>query len=285
MQEDFITYQGKKIWYAVFGKEMKKTPLLIVHGGPGFHTMTDVFSDFSDTRPVYFYDQLGCGHSDRADDPKDYTLAYYIAELDAVIQALALDEVILLGDSWGGGLVPAYVIDKKPPQVKALVLSSPVLGIPMLAASIRDNFKQLPDWVEQTLRAGDESLVFDQNYQMATITYYKKFYCNIDPVPEYVRQLMTETNPDVYQTLWGPSEFTINGTLKDFDLEPQLHEITMPVLITVGDSDAIGVKPLKDCQLKFPDADLAVIPHSTHLHFLEKPELYKLTIRDFLKNL
>ena len=39
MQEGFIDIEGKKIWYSVYGKELKKTPVLVVHGGPGFLSM------------------------------------------------------------------------------------------------------------------------------------------------------------------------------------------------------------------------------------------------------
>ncbi|PKM59751.1 MAG: hypothetical protein CVU99_11675 [Firmicutes bacterium HGW-Firmicutes-4] len=285
MQEGFINFQGKKIWYSVYGKESKKTPLLVIHGGPGFHTMTDVFRDLSDERPIYFYDQLGGGNSERADDKNDYTLAYFIAELDAMIQALKLEEVILLGHSWGGALVASYLLEKRPEHVKALILASPYLGTPMMEESVRDNFKQLPDWVEKTIHEGDEKKVFDEKYQQAMFTFYKKFYTNADPVPEYIKRLLTEINPDVYETLWGPNDFTINGTLRDLDLVPQLHQIGVPVLITVGDCDATGVKPLKDCQLALPHAYLAVIPNATHFHFLEKPDLFKLIIRDFLRDI
>ena len=85
MREDYIRYQGKKIWYLVYGEELQKTPLLVVHGGPGFLSIPDVIADLSDDRPVYFYDQLGGGNSDKADQLDDYCLDYFVSELDAVI--------------------------------------------------------------------------------------------------------------------------------------------------------------------------------------------------------
>lgn len=283
MQEGYLTIQGKKIWYAVYGEQTKKTPLLVVHGGPGFHTMTEVISDFCDERPVYFYDQLGGGKSDLADDKCAYTMAYYVSELEAVITGLQLEEVILMGFSWGGGLVSAFMLEKKPRNVKALILSSPYLGTPMFEQSVRDNLGRMSEWVQKAIKDGDENYNFGEKYQMATIECYKKYYCNLNPIPESIMKAFSEINEDVYQTLWGPSEFTINGTLKNCDFVPRLHELTVPVLLTCGDSDAVGVKPLKDCQLEFHNACLAVVPNATHMHQLEKPEIYKTIICDFIK--
>ena len=68
-------------------------------------TITEGFEELADQRPVYFYDQLGCGKSEKADSIDDYSIENYVEELAAVLKELHLEEVILLGHSWGGGLV------------------------------------------------------------------------------------------------------------------------------------------------------------------------------------
>lgn len=57
MREDYLDINGHRTWYAVEGEGRPGTPLLVIHGGPGFLTMTDVVSDLAADRPVYFYDQ------------------------------------------------------------------------------------------------------------------------------------------------------------------------------------------------------------------------------------
>ena len=104
MRKGFIEVEGKKIWYSVYGENQKGIPLLAIHGGPGFLTMPQVISDFAADRPVYFYDQLGCGGSDRADDNSFYTVDYYVKELAEVRRLLSLDNVCLIGFSWGTAL-------------------------------------------------------------------------------------------------------------------------------------------------------------------------------------
>src|SRR5262245_35770943 len=52
-------------------------PVLTLHGGPGFpHYYFECFEDFlpQDRVRFWYYDQLGCGFSDRPDDPSLWTV-------------------------------------------------------------------------------------------------------------------------------------------------------------------------------------------------------------------
>ncbi len=109
-----------------------KTPLLILHRGPGFtHDYLTSLVPLSDKRPVIWYDQLGCGNSERLPDSSEYTLEYYTHELGAIRKELGLDDVHILGQSWGTMLAVEYMLSKKPTDVRSLLLSAPcLLGIP-----------------------------------------------------------------------------------------------------------------------------------------------------------
>ena len=41
MGEGNIATAGGNIWYSAYGGGKQKTPLLVLHGGPGFLSMTD----------------------------------------------------------------------------------------------------------------------------------------------------------------------------------------------------------------------------------------------------
>lgn len=282
MREDYINYQDKKIWYSVYGETLQQTPLLVVHGGPGFLSIPDVIADFSAERPVYFYDQLGSGNSDRADDNNDYSLEYFVSELDAVIQGLQLTEVILLGLSWGCGLICAYMLDKKPQFVTALILSAPYLSTPLWEECAIENISSLPETMQKIIVEAEKNQEFGADYEMATGVYYGKYLCR--PWPDSVTASFGKLNMDVYLTMWGPSEFTVNGKLKQFDLMPRLPEIPVPVLLTCGDNDEAGVKMVKDFQMAFPLGSMAVIPGAAHLHHIEQPLIYKTIVSEFLKD-
>jgi proline iminopeptidase len=245
--------------------------------------MPNVISEFSAERPVYFYDQLGGGKSDAAEDPDYYSVDHFVQELEEVRNKLNLTNVILFGHSWGGGLVCAYMLDKKPEGVESLILESPYLSTPYFCNDIKENLSRLPESVVRTFEKCEENGDYGQEFYMAYIEYMKNYMCLMNPLPDVLKGAMQQLmGSNVYSTLWGNSELSINGKLESFDLYPQLNEIAVPVLLISGDRDEVGVKTIKDYQLAFCNAQMAVIPRASHMNHLEKPELFKAIVRDFL---
>jgi proline iminopeptidase len=283
MREDFIRTEAGRLWYSVYGEEKKEVPLLVVHGGPGFISMPQTVSDFAEERPVIFYDQLGCGNSDRAKDKDYYSVKNYVNELDEVRSRLNLNEVYIMGFSWGTALICSYMLEKEPPGVKGLILSGPLLSTSMWDKDQRDNIAALPPGLRSVIEKCESSGDYGDDYQAAMMEFYRKFVCILDPWPDFLWEAFNRLSMDVYGTMWGPSEFTITGKLKDFDLYPELYRITQPVLLACGDRDEAGVKSVKDFQTAFPNAQMAVIPGASHLHQIEKPEIYKAVVSDFLR--
>ncbi len=58
--------------------------MLVIHGGPGILSMPQVGRDLSSKRPIYFYDQLGCGKSEKAQDKTYYAVDNYVDEMAAM---------------------------------------------------------------------------------------------------------------------------------------------------------------------------------------------------------
>jgi proline iminopeptidase len=110
--EGYIEVPGGKVWYQGVGGG-DGTPLLCLRGGPGFtHRYLERLADLADRRRVIFYDQLGCGNSDRPDDPGLWTVERFVEELALVREALGLENLHLFGSSWGGMLALQYVLDR-----------------------------------------------------------------------------------------------------------------------------------------------------------------------------
>ena len=284
MQEGMIETKNGKIWFAAYGEGLKKTPILVLHGGPGFLSMSDGLESLWEERPVYFYDQLGCGKSDRAASNDFYSVGNYIVELADVRSALKLEDVYLMGFSWGCALACAYLLEKKPMGVKGIILCAPYLSSPVWDADQRRDIARMPAEIRGAIETGEKTGNYGDAYQAAMMAYYDQHVCLLSPWPASLQKAFSSLNADVYNTMWGPSEFTITGKLKDFDLTTRLSEITQPVLLTCGDRDEAGVKTVKDFQERFPDACLAVIPKASHLHQLERPEIFAAVIKDFLRD-
>lgn len=283
MREGIIDTANGRIWYCVYGEDKKKAPVLALHGGPGFLSMSDGLERLWEDRPVYFYDQLGCGQSDRAKNKEFYSVENYVAELALVQESLKLKDFYLMGFSWGCALICSYLLKKKPTGVKGVILCAPYLSSPAWDADQRRNIARMPDDVRLAIETGETTGEFGNTYQAAMMKYYDRHVCLITPWPANLQKAFAGLNNDVYNTMWGPSEFTITGKLKDFDLSERLTEITQPILLTCGDNDEAGVQTVKYFQERFPDARLAVIPRAAHLHQLERPEIFAAVIKDFLR--
>jgi proline iminopeptidase len=104
--EGYIEVPGGKVWYRRVDSETPEdpqtpesdqadaTPLLCLHGGPGFtHYYLEPLEALAEHRPVIFYDQLGCGRSDRPDDITLWTVDRFVTELAQVRAALGLNRL------------------------------------------------------------------------------------------------------------------------------------------------------------------------------------------------
>lgn len=71
-----------------------------------------------------------------------------------------------------------------------------------------------------------------------------------------------------------------------FAVEPtlttELSRITAPTLVVAGDDDMMTLEHTVDLYRAVPDAQLAVVPGTSHAVPLEKPELLNTLILDFL---
>ena len=122
--EGYVEVPGGRVWYGSVGHG--GVPLLCLHGGPGFtHYYLEALQDLADRRRVIFYDQLGCGKSDRPGDASLWTVTRFVEELAVVREALGLDRLHLFGSSWGGMLAMQYVLDRRPGLDSLILCGSP----------------------------------------------------------------------------------------------------------------------------------------------------------------
>ena len=110
------------------GGRPRPTPVVFVHGGPGIADMAGDTAFFGrlagDGYDVWVYDQVGTGRSSRLADPRRYDIAREVADLEAIRQRIAADRLVLIGHSWGGQVVAAYLA-AHPGHVAKVVFSSP----------------------------------------------------------------------------------------------------------------------------------------------------------------
>jgi proline iminopeptidase len=285
-QEGFIDVPGGKVWYRVVGMEQKRVPLLLLHGGPGApHDYLEPLEALGDDRPVIFYDQLGCGNSDRPDDPALWTIERYLAELERVRAFLGLEKVHILGQSWGSMLATDYLLEMKPAGVESLIFSGPCLSASRWQADQRVYLAQMAEGIQQVIAekeaAGDTG---SPEYEDAVMHYYRRHVCRLDPWPECFNRTLEKFGKPAYEAMWGPSEFTITGHLRDYERAERLREIAQPVLFTCGRHDEATPETTAfyhRMQMN-PWSELVIFEEASHGHHLEKPEEFLGKLRDFL---
>lgn len=273
------------LWHNVYGKSKSGFPLLVLHGGPGFLSMPETVLELANKRPVHFYDQLGCSLSDKAININTYTPEFYVEELNTVIKELNLKDFVLMGFSWGTMLAVLYYLKHKPKGLRALILCAPYLSTPIWDKDQRHNIENMPSKIRDAILEGEEKLDFGKSYQDAVLEYYKKHLCRLEPWPDFVSSAFYKLNKDIYKHLWGESEFTISGLLKDYDLIPDLKKINIPTLFTCGEYDEADPKTVALFNKAVPNSVMTVIPDASHLHQIEKPNLFLDTVRSFLNKI
>ena len=281
--EGYAQVRGGRVWYQVVG-DGPGTPLAVVHGGPGgTHDYLEPLEGLAGDRPVLFYDQLGAGKSDPADDESLWTNARLIEELGQVLDTVGLQEVHILGQSWGTLVAAEYALTF-PQRVKALVLADPCLSLPLFAAGTNGLRAAIPDELRATLDRHEAAGTTDsEEYQAATMEFYGRHLCRLDPWPESLMRTFNSLNLAIYEAMQGPSEFVISGTHKDYDLTGRLGELRAPTLFLCGRYDETRPEETRLYHSLVPDAEMVVFEESSHMPHLEETERYLQVVGDFLR--
>jgi len=235
--ESYAEVSGGKIWYHVIG-EGNATPIVMLHGGPG-GTSNSMYAlaELSKTRPIVIFDQLGTGKSGYMTDTSLMTIDYFVYQLHEFTNVLGLNEYYLYGHSWGCMLGLDYYLTY-PQGIKGLILNSPLVSAEMWIHDTDTLIATLPDSVQQMIRVNEEKGTYDSpEYQYANNVFYQNFILRNSRIPNSYKVTPSKGNREMYQYMWGPSEFTATGTLKNYDRIDRLDEIGIPTLFVTGEYD------------------------------------------------
>jgi len=282
VEEGTIPFKGYETWYQKVGEcDDGKAPLLTFHGGPGaLHNYLLSLAPIAETgRQVIFYDQLGCGNSPTPYLPDLWDTTLWQEEVDVVRDALGLDAVHLLGQSWGGMLAMQYAI-AQPTGVKSMVVASSPASIPLWVTEANRLVEWLPEGMADAIKKGIAEEVYDSpEYQAAEAEYYHRHVCYLDPYPDYVTYSFGNMG-DVYHIMQGYSEFMVIGKMKDWDVTDRLNTIKVPTLVTSGLMDEATPLIAKAVYDGIPDCEWELLM-GTHLVHVELKDEYNKVVEAF----
>ncbi|MGA7684651.1 MAG: proline iminopeptidase-family hydrolase [Terriglobales bacterium] len=294
MQEGFVDSHGVLIYYKMMGRG---APLMIVHGGPGasHEYFLPYLLPLMRTNKLVFIDERGGGRSSKLADPKGYTIANMVEDLEAVRQALGLGKISLLGHSFGGALVQAYAL-KYQKNLSHLILASTFSSTRELNDALARIKAEMDPKDRDRLNALEAAGLFGKgevwehgrySEEYAKLAwgkgYFPFIYAN-RPDPNYDPLADNTSNAwDVYREMWGSDgEFIVDGNLKEVEYVDRLHEIKVPTLIIVGEHDESDPKMSKEMHEKIAASQLVILPKSGHMTFVDQNEMFLKTVRDFV---
>jgi proline iminopeptidase len=90
-------------------------------------------------------------------------------------------------------------------------------------------------------------------------------------------------NAQLYEYMWGPSEFVANGTLRDYDRFAQLSALKLPTLFLVGEFDEARPETAREFQAQVPGSIVKVIAGAGHGVTVDQTAAFNTAIEEFIR--
>lgn len=245
----YVSVFNTKIYFEEYGKGI---PLILLEGGMGsIADFSLCIPEFSKNFHVIAPDMPGQGRSQLADSMSYTLLADYISQF---IDLLKLDSAYVVGWSDGGNAA-LILANKRPDKIKKVLVAG-------------SNYK----------RSGFPSIENDTTDFVKLIN-----------SPEF--EIMAKEELDTYRSLYPGRDWkkffidiNIMWSQKIYFPASVLEGIKVPVMIVLGDKDAVTLEHGIEMHNLIKGSQFCVLPNTTHRVFHEKPELINKIAIDFFKN-
>lgn len=289
IEEGYMPFHEFKTYYRIVGEPNPDlAPLLLIHGGPGSsHNYFELIDDYAEQsgRQLIMYDQVGCGKSSLPEDEKWYVKETWAEELIALRQYLHLDQVHMLGQSWGGMLEMFYLTQYAHDGVKSVMIDGSPASIKLWTQEQHRLISYLEAVDRDAIAEAERTGNFSGPKYLAANDRYMERYCWDDPTEDSPEPLRRPTNGKRASLIAeGPNEFTENGTISDFDVTDDLHKIDVPTLVTSGTDDLCTPLIAKSVYDHIPGAKWHLFANSRHLALLDQHDEFISVLDNWLKN-
>lgn len=264
---DYWEIDGYRIFHLETLAVAGAAPIVFLHGLPD-HSLNQrrLIDLLAAKHGVVAYDRKGMGLSDKP--PLAYDLPSQVRELEAVLTARGMNQVVLIGHSVGGTLATMYTAEH-PERVRALVVMNPVIFFEPGHTGLR----QWDTWILHQPLVG-ESLMAFQNRWVTKAILKHLFYDDQRVTPELVNAYHFP-----FQMKGAKQHFL--GTLRSFyELKTatflaaaeQVNRWKVPTLVVWTERDAeMPVADGRDLAQRM-NAKILTIPECGHLPQLELSE-------------
>lgn len=281
----FVEAAEGKLFCRIMGKAGKGTALIVLHGGPGLSQdyLLPHLSKLAKNHFVIFYDQSGCGRSERKKDAKDIDLNVFIDDLEVIRHHFGLEKISVLGHSFGGFIAMQYAI-AHPEVIDQLVLLNSMPSSSRDFAQFTEEYARRVTPFMEELELIQASKAFQEGDSKTLARYLRIIFQTYSAVPETVDQLNLYALPQANKNFIKISEvFSQTLFSKFFDLGSHLKNLSCKTLIIHGDKDPIPVSTARTLHKNIKNSKFAVIKDCGHFPFVEKPEELFQILDEFLE--
>ena len=266
--------EGRKVHYIDEGPAKGPT-VVLQHGNPTWSFLwRRVIAELDGFRLIA-PDLLGLGFSDRLPRLADHTVDRHADAIADLVTALDLEDVILVGQDWGGPIIAA-VGARLPQRVSGLVLANTAVALPKIPRGTAfHRFARLPilaDLVFRSLGFPQNAMRFTQGDKSSIRGDVARAYCW--PLRRWSRRVaplaLARMVPDSLQHASMPALRRAEAWALGF---------TGPTALVWGERDPILGRALGRHERAFPNA---TVTRTGAGHFLQEevPEAIAAGIRD-----
>jgi proline-specific peptidase len=119
-------------------------------------------------------------------------------------------------------------------------------------------------------------------YQAAIRTWNETFLCRSLPWPRELEDAFRNMGTEIFETMFGASDFQIVGTIHDWDVLDRLTEIALPTLLLAGKFDECSPEHMWEMHERISGSRYEFFESTAHLPFIEEPGRFDQVMREFL---
>ena len=249
-------------------------PLIVLHGGPGLdHTMFRPYLDaLGDEYRLLYVDERGQGRSQRV-DPATLSLEVFARDVDLLAETLELDRFALLGHSFGAIIATYHATELG--TATAYVISAGGDSSDALDADVQASLDALGKDGKAIADSWEAEKTVETDAQLKELLRDQlPFHFHGQPPPGYLEDSVG--SPEVLR-------YFANMGYGAFDYRPRLKDVDKPTLVIVGEHDrTTTTRAARVLHEGIPGSELHIVPGAGHMSFVEQPDDYLSTVRNFL---
>lgn len=245
-------------------------PIFVLLHGSLFNAFTwnEVMDFFSERGQVVAYDQIPYGLSEKLvagdwTERNPYTSEAAVDQLFLFLDALDVDEVVLVGNSYGGTLAVQAAL-AQPERVEALVLVDAAVYVQ----------EEIPAWLLELPQVRRLGPLFARQLGQSQ-AFIRQTYLNPDQISNE-RMSLTSIHTQVEDwdvALW---EYLRAWGVDTPDFVAHIPKIQQPALVITGDSDTVvSVTDSQQLNSELPNSELVILPSCGHVPQEECPEAFE----------